>query len=1403
MTMPAGDNGETNKTIRYNSTSSTVKSALDVSSDVTAVIDQAGFFNQTIGLVLGLDTSGDFSTAPLAGVTLSQVYTLLEIDMPVFLDGSTRLSFDTTVPQNAVWICPSDGYSVIYRLGLRGKTTSGYFLTAIPGFNFTESTLVATKRSRLQRLPNSSGQYQNSMFTESDVCIRSKTTVTSSDPKLSSINWDTYIDLSPTEVDLILRFSSSGTDVVGALMTWLGEDVLKINMGNAWSQFSNTLTNLDIHLRELFLSAKMVGNSWAFDQFRMTFELDLKWGTKTPDYRVPTELKFIYVKGASPYIAFQGDIWGQTTDDTYKLLPSSVPYPILSPDTTFSQQSYFSLLSMLSSAQQDAFPKQVIPSAVTSLSVKISTTDLSFSGTMQIDPDSAINPSSWLVLDQIKVYASRSNVDGSVAFEFYASLTLYPRDVSPTIKALIEFDIQYDTSTGWTFAGSATNLNVGALYSLFPGPESDAVMNVLEDITITTFDIVFHADNDNGTAFDASGVLMLGNVELDLTFSRNTVKTGSTTTTDWSFVATLSETFSTTGTNVGIMLGAVSDDLTSVLPDFIKNIGFAIPLKSSITLKCQKLATNTVILSLDVSVAEFEFTFIQINSAAQTTGDALPNRQTPKRLFKFTMNALPFDQVQGVPMLDKMTQPFDQMDFFWNSDDLTRQEVDMINSLVFTSASNRLIYSEPQTSDTRIVKTPGTKSPGDLVVLQACHFQVIAEENSKPTPVLDYAFAGKPTPPPPPSVQSGGSGGGYQAVAPSPQAKGNGTATNKWTKTIGPLTISSISLKFEDSVLWIMLDASVKMGPAGGSIKGFGIGMPLSKDLHSIDTSRSIQLTFSGIGLELVRPPVELAGMLNKTDLGYEGGVTIMVEPYTFIAAGGYYSHVPDPNDANHFFKSMFVFAELDGPIAEFELASLNGLCGGFGYNSQIVLPTIDQVTKFPFLQTASRKGTDPLSILNEYLSGGWFKPVDGPIWLAAGVTVDALASLTLKTVVVIDISESVTFGIYADAQADYPPGALTDDELFARVDMGLLAVIEPAKGIFHSEGQLTPRSFVLSKDCHLTGGFALCYWFDGSGHAGDWVFTIGGYHSQFVPPKWYPVPPRLAISWQYDSTISIYGEAFFAITPKMAMGGGKLKLAFVSGKLSATFDAYADFLINYRPFSFIADAGINVAIHYTMDAFFVTKTFDVHFGATVSLHGPPLAGTAHVDWCIISFDITFGSAKANSKPLTWPQFHALLRQAPENSLPDTTDKDTGQGFHTISSSSGTIGVVPDSSITGNNKDQQAIIDSKGTETILVNKSTFAFSIASLFPIKSINYADGSAVPNTVQDPKTTYIKPMQDGSGNTTSTLSIDITSTAGSPPTAGEKGKFWYQPIYKEVPTAIWGQCKFTYLYTAYCSC
>ena len=115
-------------------------------------------------------------------------------------------------------------------------------------------------------------------------------------------------------------------------------------------------------------------------------------------------------------------------------------------------------------------------------------------------------------------------------------------------------------------------------------------------------------------------------------------------------------------------------------------------------------------------------------------------------------------------------------------------------------------------------------------------------------------------------------------------------------------------------------------------------------------------------------------------------------------------------------------------------------------------------------------------------------------------------------------------------------------------------------------------------------------------------------------------------------------------------MGGGRLALGYVDGSISASLEAWADFLINYKPFMFMASIGVEVDASYTFRHFGITKTLSTSIGCSLELHGPPVAGKVKVHWSVISFTVTFGNSNPSSTAIDWAGFTSLLLQNPASS---------------------------------------------------------------------------------------------------------------------------------------------------------
>lgn len=67
--------------------------------------------------------------------------------------------------------------------------------------------------------------------------------------------------------------------------------------------------------------------------------------------------------------------------------------------------------------------------------------------------------------------------------------------------------------------------------------------------------------------------------------------------------------------------------------------------------------------------------------------------------------------------------------------------------------------------------------------------------------------------------------------------------------------------------------------------------------------------------------------------------------------------------------------------------------------------------------------------------------------------------------------------GIFAIATADISSPAASFN--LAHVELGISAVADFDYGFLKIDAQLSPRSYILDPNCHLTGGFGLYSWFD------------------------------------------------------------------------------------------------------------------------------------------------------------------------------------------------------------------------------------------------------------------------------------------------------------------------------------
>ncbi len=526
------------------------------------------------------------------------------------------------------------------------------------------------------------------------------------------------------------------------------------------------------------------------------------------------------------------------------------------------------------------------------------------------------------------------------------------------------------------------------------------------------------------------------------------------------------------------------------------------------------------------------------------------------------------------------------------------------------------------------------------------------------------------------------------------------SANTKWfklNKKIGSLTVGQIGFRYKDNMLVLLISGDMTIAALTVSLNGLGIGFEVSK-LFKKKFEPSFHL--DGMGIAYSAPPIEISGAFvrtqqeinNETIDVFNGGAIIKASQFT-ISAIGSYAKVKGQT-------SLFIYGVFDGPIGGPAFFFVTGIAIGFGYNRRVNIPTIEEVALFPLVALAMQPQNDGglpaiLSSLDTPMKNGK-RPIEislGDYWLAVGIKFTSFKLIESFVLLTVNFGTRLEFAILGLSRLSWPEKSIATEPI-VYIELAILAHFGPDSDVIAVEAIITPNSYILSKDCKLTGGFAFYTWVKGP-HEGDFVITLGGYHPKFDKPAHYPTVPRLGLSWKIGKLLSIKGGLYFALTSSAIMAGGKWEVLFKTSVVKASIVLWADMLIFWAPFQYTIDVGITIKIEANIKIAFVRVHFSLEMTAQLHIWGPPFAGEAYVDWTIFSFTIPFGDhAKKAPEKLTWSEFSSgFVPQKKVGTGPDPINVTISNG----------------------------LIDVKGEEKFpVINPQGLAISIDSFIPVTEL-----------------------------------------------------------------------------------
>ncbi len=552
-------------------------------------------------------------------------------------------------------------------------------------------------------------------------------------------------------------------------------------------------------------------------------------------------------------------------------------------------------------------------------------------------------------------------------------------------------------------------------------------------------------------------------------------------------------------------------------------------------------------------------------------------------------------------------------------------------------------------------------------------------------------------------------------------------------------TIHRLGVGFDGTAIALALDAEFSCQGFRFALDGLGIAIPFQPQNVADFLLSGLSISYQQSGLAIGGGFTHRKGQQGES---YDGSIQITAGELSLQAVASYAD--------GSFLAYGILRAGIGGPPA----FSVTGLALGFGINQYLKLPSMEQVETYPLVAAA----LDSSYTADQLLEGikEQTTPLPGQNFLVVGICFNSFGMADSTALLTVSFGAHLEVGVLGTSVMTAPPMTKTDP--IARAQLALAAVFLPESGLFAAQAQLTEGSYILSRNCHLTGDFAFYLWFDGT-HKDDFVITLGGYSKKYQKPQHYPDVSRLGFVWRVMSSLVLSGESYCALTPSALYAGGKMEAVFTQGALCAWFTAYTDIALGWKPFFYDFSVGVSLGASITLDFWLFSTTFTLEMSVDLRIWGPEFSGTARVTWWVISFTISFGGNVEPSHTIEWQEFK-------ESFLSTSVAKNAEEEILSVYAEKGGNGSI-------------TILEGGKEKTIdAIHPDELVLMVHSKIPVNHI-----SSNEMVLQDEQPFGIPPM----GNVTMKSTLDVVVTLHT--AQGEQPiPFVAKEIRKNLPKALW---------------